>query len=135
MIVPHDNLTSIKDFKVLPITDIIETNGLKSIISERCKPPDHSILYCVINYFTSSEEEIQTNINEHINYQEKVANPKRRFFFNDTPDDFMKSDLWKQSIANIIKRIELRLSNQENIDKNYELLCRTNGRNGNISQI
>ena len=118
---PHDNLTSIKDFKVLPITDLIETNGLKSIISERCKPPGHSILYCVINYFTSSEEENQTNLNEPINYQEKVANLKQRFFFNDTPEEFMKLGLWKQSIANIMERIKMRLSYQENIDKNYEI--------------
>ena len=62
MIVPHDNLTSIKDFKVLPVTDLIEKNGLNYINSERCKPPDHSILYCVLNYLMPLEEQNQTNI-------------------------------------------------------------------------
>ena len=55
MFVPHDNLQCFKHFKVLLVNDIIENENLNNLLSERSKPPDHSILQCQVSFTTYSD--------------------------------------------------------------------------------
>ena len=74
MITPHDCLNKCSDFAVQTCSEIIENLGLQSIISTRCKPPDHSILYCTFETMHSCIYEQ----NEHC--EQDVSGDKRHRF-------------------------------------------------------
>ena len=43
-IMPHDQLHKCINFTVTPTSKILENYDLFGLISERCRPPDHSLL-------------------------------------------------------------------------------------------
>ena len=128
MFTPHDNLEALKEFKVLLINDIIEKYKLNHLISERSKPPDHSILQCQVSFVSYSDS--STNETEQGSFlepdnQTRNVLQKRRYFFENKPEAFMNSNMWSTALQNIIVMFENRIINQENLDKYYDLLCKT----------
>ena len=72
MLTFHDCLDKCKLFNVITMSDIIEELNIQSIISERCKPPDHSILTVAVDCL----HEFLSNTENHIEVP-CVANSKR----------------------------------------------------------
>ena len=126
MLTFHDCLDKCKFFNVITMNEIIEKVNVQSLISERCKPPDHSILTvtvdCLHNLFNnrgnnsdvSCDNSTPANVNK-INHN--------RYNFKQVPDAFMSSNNWKTNLNKVLDRLISLQNNQVEIDKTYSDFC------------
>ena len=119
-IIPHDQSHSCSEFKVELVSDIIERYGCIELVSERCKPPDHSMLeikYKLTNGLILNEREHSTGENE--NHQTM----KKRYKFNNIPNEFMNNEHWMANIHECTDKLIESNINQYTIDNIYDKMC------------
>ena len=113
IMVPHDCYANCKSFQVMTMSDIIDRYSLQSFISERCKPPDHSLLVChftLEHYMIHSENDME---------ETELNSSKVKYRFDRAPDLFMSSDVWKSGVRKMIEHCISIQKSQEEVDKLY----------------
>jgi hypothetical protein len=117
-IVPHDMLSSCKQFMVVPCLDIIEKEKLQTMVNRRCRIPDHNLLTL----------EISVNVQEFISHTSTVdlGNSSTEIIKNNVfydvrkvPNDFMSSEFCVKAMLDIIDAIESSREEQAEIDQIY----------------
>ena len=112
--VPHDIIGNCTSCDVLSVSSLIETYGLASLVSERCKPPDHSIVtltFKMINSVTDGAPDI----NEH-----SSTSTDRRYNYGTMTSEFMNSSNWTNILDTLILRLEHIDKSQDCIDRYYQ---------------
>ena len=129
IICPQDNLQNCEYFDVKLCSDVVFQNNLQSLIGERCKIPDHAILTAVYNL--SFYDRINNDVNAHININANVNNEqvydvmRTKHKVNKLPTDFMKSEMLKNTLLNLIRKVEINRDKQNEINECYNNLCET----------
>lgn len=118
-LVPHINLSHCSNFKVLTVSDLLEKYSLQGLISDRCKPPDHSILSLTVTYSQSivqEREELKSDLN--------LPTHHKRYKFDTIPINAMNNQKWNDSLLKLINEREMFLENQTLVDTQYEQFCK-----------
>ena len=122
MFVPHENLSYIESFAVLPVTDLCH---VLNVLPERAMP-DHSILKTDIHVhsFIKDTETSSSCNGENLEF---INVPNERMFFKHKrdviPETFMCNDYILQNINDAIRYIEQRERNNVEIDIIYDNIC------------
>ena len=114
MCTPQDSLNDIINFKVLPIQCIVDKNKLHSMIGERSKVPDHSVITCEFKYQHETVSEYKND--------NPIDKPPR-YRLDRIPLDFMTSEIRRQALILLIEQIERSRETQDNVDIIYDNLC------------
>ncbi|CAG2190910.1 unnamed protein product [Mytilus edulis] len=93
---------------------IVEQSNLFSLLGERSKVPDHSVL--IAEFKTTCTYSTKSQVP-----QECVEN--KRYKLKSIPNDLFASDLSKIALQSIITQIERTRETQTNIDEIYSKLC------------
>ena len=119
-LVAHDMVGQCSELKVESCVDIVQEHGLQKLLNSRSKLPDHAYLNCklCINVLPLQAPENQSNVQEN-------AMVNRRYFFKRKQDDFMKSDMCRQSLLRLIESIECNRESQEEVDSIYSTFQNT----------
>ena len=125
-IAPHSMLPSCYNFHVIPCLDVIEREGLQTLLSRRFHVPDHNIL----------RMEVSINVQYPVNNQyafdysqpEGTNMQNERSIFYDLkkmPNDFMTSESCVQNMLKVIEKIECNREEQTEIDDIYQEFTET----------
>ena len=119
-LIPHDSLKFCSDFTVDLMSDILESNGLYNMISDKCKAPDHSLLTLQFNatYADSMHSGGDTD-------DIKTGQSFKRYYFNEGQNDFLCSETWRLAVFEIIQKLEDANACQNEIDNIYSVLCQS----------
>ncbi|CAC5383691.1 unnamed protein product [Mytilus coruscus] len=103
--VPYEQLESVLDFKIMRMSDIINTLNYnpESI-------PDHSLLSCDIKYPVNVDE-----ISNHYANEVKIKRNARKI-----PDDFLISDEVRHKVLDTIEKIEHSVYLDQNVQNAYD---------------
>ncbi|CAG2190911.1 HMGCR [Mytilus edulis] len=112
--VPHDVLEQLVSFEVITTCSIVEQSNLFSLLGERSKVPDHSVL--TTEFKTNCTYSTKSQVP-----QECVEN--KRYKLKSIPNDLFASDLSKIALQSIITQIERTRKTQTHIDEIYSKLC------------
>ena len=118
--VPHDCLNDIDECKVDLCSEIISILGIESMISDNCKPPDHSLLTIKVN---ASPFVLESRMLGAKNYTGQ-SNPVPKYKVRSLPEDFMKSEHLRQIVSNLIDEINVSRETQQCVDVMYENLIK-----------
>ena len=113
MTISIENIDQCISCDVHPTSDIITSNGLEVFVSEKCKPPDHSVISlsfqpCILDYLEPNHE---GNLNK--------SNCKR-YMFDTMSDNFLRSATWQGVLESFIQRLECVSPLQKNVDSLYD---------------
>ena len=127
MLTFHDCLDNCRSFKVSTMSDVIEKHQLQNLISEQCKPPDHSVLnvsvYCEHNFFRENVGSSQKGCTQTSDTDTTRTFNQKRYRFNEVPATFMSSENWKTAVNNLIDMFINLRKNQDEIDNIYHNFC------------
>ncbi len=125
IITPHDVYYKCQAFHVSTSIDMIDACNLAPLIGDKCKPPDHSILHVNCNTIEVFIQE--SNVNDTFDIESDITEEniykKRKYRFNNVPDLFMSSDIWKEAMAKLIELFLNCRKQQDDIDMCYETFC------------
>ena len=132
VITTHEGIDMCKQFKVITCNKLIEENKLQSLINSKSKPPDHSILSLEFMYSygyninNSTMEQKSTNsISKPIQQDCNILLNNKMYNFNSRPENFLKSENWKQKITTIVQQLENNIDNQNELDSVFNNLCKS----------
>ena len=114
-VMPHENISNCTSFAVHLVSDIIEANNLESMLSSRCKAPDHS--------FISMTYEIQiSNLRESndINLSDEMVDINKRYNYGTMSQNFFKSASWIRILDAFISRLDNISGSQVELDIYYD---------------
>lgn len=128
--IPHECLRFCDMCKVTTPSEAVDKFNLQRLINNRCKMPDHSLIYSniTINYSVNSHEPRSNTLNyntwEHLRPPLGIENPtNKRYRFDDIPPNFRNSETWSLAINDIINAREQEINAQNYIDNEYNNLC------------
>ena len=125
MVVPHDCSQKLREFKVMPMTELPEKFELVGLTSSNSKPSDHSVLYAKIDMCINLNDQHVESFELPI--MEKPCNfdeyNKRKYYFNEVPEDFMLNEQFLTSFIDVVTRQLSNCTGQEDLDKMYDNVC------------
>ena len=120
----HNSLENVTEFKVLLTNDLVDEFGLSTVLSERCRSPDHSVLLCNINIQTYDENHNYCNGNNEDDFNTCILpRSERKYNFSNSPQEFMCTPSFLQSQESLIQKIEECQHSQTSLNAVYEELC------------
>ena len=134
MIVNHEALKYCKKFEVLTRNDYLQNFDLLGLVTESCKPPDHSVLIAEFNTLLCAQqmsgEEVMNNsqyerstVNESAYDAQEQTTTCKKYRLNTIPSEFMSNDVWNQCLVDLIEMFENSANNQKAVDDCYAALC------------
>ena len=129
--------------KVVTVSELMKKYELYNLISGKCKPPDHSMLWLDVSPFNAEKYNLCTNYldadtdceradidssGKQINLEPKMCNSKsllKKHKFNDLPAGFKTNGAWHLAISEFIDFYQNKVSNQAVLDNLYIKLCTT----------
>ena len=105
----QDGLDKCTECKTELTSELIKRFDCVNLLSQTCKPPDHSML--TVNFVCNIDI-----LSSHDVAKSGTVRNEKRYKFDNVTNDFMSSENWKQSIADTITRIENCTTDQSNID-------------------
>ena len=114
--VPHDNFNNCISLNVKPITEVISNHCLESMLSERCRAPDHSLIS--LTYKITSMDSFRSDESDEQN--QPSENTNKRYNYGTMSDSFMKSPSWLSILDTLIARLEADEKSQSSIDSFYD---------------
>ncbi len=111
---PHDDFRNCSNFVVTTSKELVEKYGLQALISERSKPPDHSLLQVTVKI-------AGIDIPEPVNHTNSNTASYR---VSSIPESFMNNDTARNELMNLISELELCRENQSMVDQLYENLVK-----------
>ncbi len=123
-IVPHNNLDKCIELTVSLTSDLINQHGALQLISETCKPPDHSVL--TLSYqcgadlhgFNPDQYIVQGDVDQTPN-----SATNKKYKFDNVPPNFMNNNNWRETIDQMINTIHQSRIDQDNINNMYDQIC------------
>ena len=116
----HETIQYCSKFKVMSCIEIIDEHKLQGLLGRRSRTPDHSLLYFELGVNVSLEQPQERTDQELV-----PGHSERRYKVKDIGPNFMKSDICKQAILNLINIIECNNERQNEIDSIYDLFTNT----------
>ncbi len=117
---PHDNFQFCSEFSVSTCKELVEKYGLQSLISNKSKAPDHSLLKVVVQV-AGLAEDITNNVN--VNPVPNSAVPTTvSYKVSIIPNSFMSSEETRNELLRLIEEHEICRENQSTVDILYEKL-------------
>ena len=117
-IIPLENISLCSSFNVMPVIDIMLENNLDTFVSERCKPPDHSVL--ILRYRISSsaaDDHINNDVtNDNLRSDDDLF---KRYNYGTISPEFLASNSWIEVLDYLISRLENIEKYQSEIDSFY----------------
>ena len=143
------------DFKVCTVTDMLSQMLLEQMISDQCRPPDHSIIEVKVrvspgdalcptvslgstieqNNNSSARSRVrpdnfrisENNMSARLNSRMNVNINKPSKIYNvpDIPEQFMTNPAWRDEINIIIDKLQSRCDTQNEVDILYNTMCAT----------
>ena len=116
----HECLRFCQTFCVKTVHDEIDRLKLHHLMTNKCKPPNHSIVAAVLSY--TYDLPLESESTKESNIQSKnISNTKRSkmYCFNNRPYEFMNSQMWTDAIMKIITMREEYILSQEKVDSTY----------------
>ena len=117
----HDCFNMFNKVQVETSTDLVDRLDLLELISNDCKPPDHSLVSVSLN--VASVIENYNCLTSNVNCNSTIIPPSKRFKFADIPDDFQNNRLWKESVAKICNNLITCTYDQQESDRLYSKFC------------
>ena len=102
MLVPHNVYDRCMMFRVDTMASILNDHYLFVHVSDRCKPPDHSIL--TIEFSLQSDPTI-VDPRPDFNVEQRNIPTSKRFRFQNMPEDFMTSPMWQAAINELYSTV------------------------------
>ena len=117
--VPHECLRFCKDIFVNSVHSEIDRLKLHGLLSSKCKSPDHSFVtaHIVYSYETENTLPDKDGVNSDTIRKSKL------YCFNNRPNAFLNSDMWKNAINSIIYTREMEIRSQIDVDDSYKAYC------------
>lgn len=112
IMVPQNDIAKCLDMNVYTPGELIEKCNLYSLISVKCKPPDHSIL--MLEFIA------QSCVTEK-SCKSCIYTQDRKLICRKLPDD----EIWRSAVCKIIENIRAMDNNQNVIDRTYDEFCTT----------
>ena len=137
-LINHSSLSKCSEWKVLTPTDVMSLCNLETLISSRCKPPDHSVITMKVStsvYINNDQEHSNSLINETVIDQNLESerydiysefSTGKNIYYSNIPESFLNTDTWRRKLQSFLIDIEHRLStlsNQQDMDTLYENIC------------
>ena len=116
MTVSIENIDQCTDCNVILTSDIISSKGLESLISENCKPPDHSPV--TLSFYLVILAPLENSMNAQNSNSNN--NTSRRYMFDTMSEDFLNSTTWQHVLDSFIQRLEFMSPSQKNVDTFYD---------------
>ena len=117
IIVPHENLIDCIYFNVDNVSDLISKYNLESMLSNRCKAPDHSVL--TLKYLIFKNDRCDISDSDQLNSEKSIF---KKYNYGTMSNEFMNSPSWVSILEGLISRIENSTQNQEKIDELYDCM-------------
>ena len=124
IVVPQICIDNCEMCKVLMVNDLIKEYGLESLLSQRCKPPDHSII--LLDFVVSIIPE--NKYSEFTSVETETLSKQKKYNLKTFPADFQDNEKWCKCLLDIIDHVQNCQNNQQDIDKTYDKFvgCITN---------
>ena len=128
----HSDFNFIKSFEVLTVSDVISSYNLQSMITDTCRPPDHSVLIveicCSQGQLMYDNEQVpgSNGVNRTVDGNRVSSNDKlntKRYKCDDIPSDFMSSQEWNNDVNDFVDNLILAQNNQNWVDGVYSKFC------------
>ena len=116
IVVAHDCLANYATMQVLTPNDIVDKFKLESMLSDRCKMSDHSVIW------TSFKATADINLHEQSNilFDSKT---NKKFYFNNINNNFLSNSHWFNIIAELERKLSQNDVFQQHIDACYHTFC------------
>ena len=136
IILPYDCIKFCLSFEVETISDLLNSWQLYNLVSQKCKPPDHSLISVSLNcsyiesikYKNSNESNASSNsnnTNEASSEREFLKNSKKIHHLRKSNETYVNSNSWNESIVGLANKLEESLDSQVQIDEAYSIFCDT----------
>ena len=124
IVVPQICIDNCEMCKVLMVNDLIKEYGLESLLSQRCKPPDHSII--LLDFVVSIIPE--NKYSEFTSVETETLSKQKKYNLKTFPADFQDNEKWCKCLLDIIDHVQNCQNNQQDIAKTYDKFvgCITN---------
>ena len=113
--VKHEGVTNCIKCEVLTPIQVVDIASATGGISERAKPPDHSL---IILEYDMLHEYIQSTTES-----DASQGQKRRYNFNDISNNFLNSEHCQTVLRNVIAKLESTVLAQDELDRVYDNVC------------
>ena len=121
ILVPHMSLETCTECHVYTSNELVEMFNMQSIVSDRCKPPDHSLVSLIVKFHAGFESFDLLNDKDTVQDSPHSNNfmRKKLYKFDSIPEHFLSSQIWLQAINELISQIEVANASQEELDSVY----------------
>ena len=113
MAVSLENIEHCVTCDVILMSDIITSNSFESFISEKSKPPDHSIITLSFQPIINNPPGATQNVTSN-------NSTSRRYLYDTMSDDFLSSLTWLGVLDSFIQRLEYINPMQQSVDDLYD---------------
>jgi hypothetical protein len=121
IITPIECINTCNSMYVLAINDLIDEFNLYTMLGEKCKTPDHSILLLNI-YYESCSHNVTVTHNSHSTLP--LPDQKRIYNFDSMNFTFMNNEDWKSGVAEVTDMLTDINASQEHLDLTYSCFCK-----------
>ena len=127
--VMNDQFTMFKSFRVFTVSEMIDKYALTPLVSDRSRPPDHSLIVVELQVSVGDSLCEQTpspalNIDTPPNTNaEDTTRQKRKYNVSNISTDFMANAEWRDQLSIIINELLERTNNQCIVDDLYDNMC------------
>ena len=121
---PYDHLYQIESFEIVPCGDFIDKHNLYGLVGDKCKIPDHSILFSTFRvHALSTTDSPEPTTESYVNNESsaRIYNG-RKFKVRSIPDTFLNDESSNLNLSQLIFEIEKCRNNQNDIDVTYEIM-------------
>ena len=116
--VPTENISCCSSFNVIPVTELMQKNKLETLLSERCRPPDHSVLSLKYKVWSlQADESVNSDVSdEGLRSDDNLC---KRYNYGTMSPEFLKSNTWVTLLDSLINKLENIEKCQSQIDSFY----------------
>lgn len=124
VIVRQDDFKNCTSFSVEPCEQAIDRVGCHSLIGDKSRVPDHSMLIFKFRARTKDYVDQNRQENSHTNDASTDYRPNKKYLMNRIPSNFMESDMVRAAINELIYKIESARETQEAVNVLYDDFCK-----------
>ena len=108
------------------VPDLMASYELYSLIGDRCKPPDHSLIKIKVCLSEGVTPATMLSSEDHQDYNsasKQETRKNKRYYFDQISDDFLCSDRWIHTLDTLMNKLESTQLAQSEVDALYDDLC------------
>ena len=120
IITPYDQLSSVSDFKVTPVSECIDEFAIHR--GSRVKVPDHSLLSCHVRLTLYEQCSPPAHVRRVDSTDRTPSVTHHRYRLKMIPDSMFRSERCQGCLEGVISNLELNIREQNDIDTTYQEL-------------